>query len=72
MNTEITITLRSVTHAMKGKKLLAEKGIRATVVKSVRSDEGCGYGLSVSADTVDAAANILQKNRIRIVKIIRS
>ena len=71
MNTETTIVLRSVTHAMKGKKLLFENGIRSSIVKSVRSDEGCGYGLSVSASQVDAAADILQKNKVRIVKIIR-
>ena len=71
MNTEVIISLRSVTHAVKGKRLLLENGIRATVVKPSVSDEGCGYGLSVSASHVDAAADILQKNRIRIVKIVR-
>ncbi len=71
MNTEITIVLRSVTHAMKGKKLLYENGIRSVVVKPSHLEEGCGYGLSVSASHADAAAEILGKNKIRIVKIIR-
>lgn len=71
MNTEITIALRSVTHAMKGKRLLYENGIFARVVKPSHSEEGCGYGLSVPAFHADAAAEILQKNKIRTVKIIR-
>ena len=71
MNTEITIVLRSVTHAMKGKKLLYENGIRSAVVKPAHLEEGCGYGLSVSAVFADAAAEILEKNKICVVKIIR-
>lgn len=71
MNTEITIVLRSVTHALKSKKLLSENGIPARVVKPSDAEEGCGYGVSVSALHADAAAGILQKNRLRVVKMIR-
>ena len=71
MNTEITIVLRSVTHAMKGKKLLYENGIRSVIVKPSHLEEGCGYGLSVASAFADAAAEILAKNKVRIVKIIR-
>jgi len=72
MNTEIIIVLRSVTHAMKSKKILQSHGIPAYVVKPTESEEGCGYGISVSAMHADAASEILQKNRIRIVKITRN
>lgn len=71
MNTDITIVMRSVTHAMKGKRLLSENGIRSSVVKPSNTEEGCGYGLSVSAIYADAAAEILRKNRLRPVKMLR-
>ena len=71
MNTEITLVLRSVTHAMKGKRLLHEHGIRAEVVRPPQLDEGCGYGLSVSHANADAAAEILRKNSVRVSKILR-
>ena len=73
MNTEVTIVLRSVTHAMKGKKLLFANGIKGRVVKPSPSnaEQGCGYGIAVAASQVDAAVNILQKNRVPIVQINR-
>lgn len=72
MNAEVIIVLRSVTHAMKSKKLLRENGISAFVVKPPHSEEGCGYGVSVSALNADAATEILKKNRIRTVKVLRA
>ena len=72
MRADLYLFSHGYTKSRQAAKLLIENGIRTTVVKSVRSDEGCGYGLSVSASQVDAAASILQKNGVRIVKIIRS
>ena len=72
MNTEITLVLRSLTHTLKGKRLLLEQGIHAEVVRPPQLDEGCGYGLSVSVAHADAASEILRKNSVRVVKILRS
>ena len=73
MNTEITIVLRSVTHAEKSKKLLNSEGIKSRIVKPSPSvtGKGCGYGIAVAAPHADAAVGILKNNRIPIVKLTR-
>ena len=71
MNTEITIVLRSLTHAVKGQKLLLTSGIHCKIIRLSDLDEGCGYGISVSAPLADAAAKILKSNRIPVIKIMR-
>lgn len=73
MNTEITIVLRSVTYAEKGRKVLASEGIQARIIKPSPSvtGKGCGYGIAVAAPLADAAVGILKDNRIPIVKLAR-
>ena len=60
------ITLSSLTHAIKAKKLLSEYGIDARVVKpdTQRAEKGCGYGVSVDATVRESAEKLLRENGI--------
>ena len=61
---ETLITMRSLTHAMKAKKLLSEYGMEARVVKpdASRTEKGCGYGIYVSGDRYERAKSLLSEN----------
>ena len=63
---ETVIPLRSLTHAMKAKRLLVEHGISARIVKpdARRSEKGCGYGITVEAHYYENAVSLLNKNGI--------
>ena len=63
---EKVIVLRSLTHAIKAKKLLQEYGIDSRVVKpsQKRNDSGCGYGVSVYMERYGRAVAILNENGI--------
>lgn len=60
------ITLRSLTHSIKAKKLLYEYGIDTKVVKpdAQRAEKGCGYGLAVNPADKEQAENLLRANGI--------
>ena len=64
------IHVGSVTNAMRGKQLLEEQGIRAFLHRTSRPSEGdgCGYSLLVTG-SVNAAAQILQKRGVRVIRI---
>ncbi len=73
MNTETIISLRSVTHSLKAKKVLAENGINARAVKPPpQSGRGCAYGIALASTLVDRAVWILNTNKIPIVRVIKS
>ncbi|MBE6647965.1 MAG: DUF3343 domain-containing protein [Ruminococcaceae bacterium] len=61
--------LSSVTYALKGKKLLEENGIKASLVKSgnIKELRGCGYGLKVEYRERTKAEAILLESGIRII-----
>lgn len=58
------IVLRSLTHAIKAKKLLREYGIDARVVKpdNSRTEKGCGYGISLDRAVTERAITALNEN----------
>lgn len=62
------IMVSSVTYAIKGKELLNDYGIRASVERTPRksSKQGCGYSLYVPQRT-DEAENILRENGIKVL-----
>ena len=68
---ETVIALRSLTHAIKAKKLLREYGIDARVVKpnSERAEKGCGYGISLDREAAKRAEAILPENGISPLNI---
>lgn len=64
------IHVGSITNAMRGKKLLEERGIRAYVHRASNPPEGdgCGYSLLVT-DKVGQAESVLRKNGVRVVRV---
>ena len=66
MNTETILTLRSVTYAMRAKRLLEAHGIKTRVVKPEpsSSEHGCAYGVSVMSHLADSALILLRENKI--------
>ena len=62
------IMVSSITHAIKGRDLLRQRGIKAYVERTHagRDRVGCGYSISVDGDG-DAAEEILRGAGIKIV-----
>ena len=61
---ETVIPMRSLTHAIKAKKLLQEYGIEARVVKpdARNTEKGCGYGIAVFSERYERSKKILKEN----------
>lgn len=65
-----TVTMPSVTHAIKAKRMLASGGFRSEVRRASKvSDEGCTHVLIVNGDPRNVSA-FLNRNRIVYGKII--
>lgn len=62
--------VNSITYAMRGKSILEQNGIRATVERSTQKTarNGCGYALIVSKGA-DRAKQILQQNGVPIRQV---
>ena len=62
------IRVGSITHAMKGKDVLAENGYASTVKrnKSFGKNEGCGYVLYVSGDS-EEIIQLLKDNYVKVL-----
>lgn len=62
------IMVSSITYAMKGRQILAQKGIRSDIVRTPSKSRGssCGYSLFVPIKT-DEAQKILEANGIKVV-----
>ncbi len=59
------ITVGTVTHALKCRKLLSIKGIQAKLIKLDSSKiDGCSYGLEISVNDYYSAVVILRENDI--------
>lgn len=72
-NDEKIITLKSLTHAIKAKKLLREYGIDARVVRpnTSKTDKGCGYGIALEQYAAKKAEALLRENGISSLDIGR-
>ncbi len=61
------IVVSSVTYAMRGRELLAQRGFRAFVERIPKTAEtGCGYGIYVP-NGADEAELVLRENHIKIL-----
>lgn len=67
------IMLNSITYAYKARDFLFAEGINAYIerVPAHLRNNGCGYGLRVSAYDIDKAVSLLQKASYRIKDIIK-
>ena len=59
----------SITYAMKGRDLLIQNGLRATVerIPHVGGGAGCGYGINVP-DGLAEAESLLEEAGIRVLR----
>lgn len=65
------ILVNSVTHAIRGQKLLSQYGISSNIVRNIahNATRGCGFGLSVWADPL-MVQNILMRGGIKVLDIV--
>lgn len=65
------VTMPSVTHAIKARRILAKSGYRSEIKKSPHvSEGGCTHILIVNGDPVNVIA-FLNRNRIEYGKILK-
>lgn len=65
------ITVRSVTYAQRGERILTRAGIRCSVQRTPKwmEKQGCGYGLRVWTKDIRSAVSMLQEAQLPIRKI---
>ena len=65
------ITFRSVTFAQRAEKLLQQKNIRVTLMRTPRwmEEQGCGYALKLRTNQISVAVNLLRENRIHLRRV---
>ena len=65
------ITFRSVTYAQRGEKLLNQKGIRCSILRTPRwmEAQGCGYALKVWTKDVYPAVELLRESNVSVRRI---
>ena len=57
----ITLTVGSMTSAIKARKLLSLGGIKAKLIKLDEDKDGCKYALEIKCDNVYSSALILRQ-----------
>ena len=65
MKTDI-VTVKTITIGLKGKKVLAERGIKSSLVKIdfTKGQDGCQYGLKFNERDYRDVVSILKENGI--------
>lgn len=67
--TRLFIATKTVTHAMRCRDILRQKGFSAQVEKRTSLvQNGCGYGVTVRADK-EEVFKILMKNDVKVLRI---
>lgn len=71
MNTRV-IAQSSLTYAYKGEGILRQAGIPVKIIRlsSGQTVNGCGYGLSVPADSLSACISLLKQRGAFVGQII--
>ncbi len=66
----VYIHVGSITNAMRGKRLLEAKGVRAYVHRASNPPEGdgCGYSLLVT-EKAELAQKVLKSGGVRVVRV---
>lgn len=67
------ITVRSVTPAQRGERLLHRAGIDCALGRTSRKleEQGCGYGLQLGSDRLPEALALLRRENVPIRKVYR-
>lgn len=65
------ITFRSITFAQRGEKLLAQRNLRVSLMRTPRwmEEQGCGYALKLLSRDLVAVLKLLQESRIQWRKV---
>ena len=69
------IIARSVTYAQRIEHVLNRAGIRSLVFRApleVTKGEGCAYAVRLTSDALPAALELLRKNNLQNVRLVRS
>ena len=66
---KITLSVGSVTYAIKVKNLLRKNGINCTVTKIDFSESGCTHGVEIEGNDLLDSAAILRREGIRYTAI---
>ncbi len=68
----VIIATASQTYALKGSRLLSEKGIRSRVIRlrPSKARDGCTYGISLATDKREDAVRILLSGGVQYTEII--
>ena len=61
------ITFRSVTYAQRGEKLLNQKNVRASLLRTPRwmEEQGCGYALKIWTNDIRTIVKLLRENKVQ-------
>lgn len=65
------ITFRSVTFAQRAEKVLNQRGLRVTLMRTPRwmEEQGCGYALKLWTEEILPVVQLLRGNRIQMRKV---
>lgn len=65
------ITFRSVTFAQRAEKLLNQRGIRVSILRTPRwmEEQGCGYALKVWTNHISSVVEALRESKIQMRKV---
>ena len=65
------ITFRSVTYAQRAEKLLTQRGIRVSLMRTPRwmEEQGCGYALKLWSGDIAPVVKLLRENRLQLQKV---
>ena len=68
-----TVSLKSMTHAIKAKKALEEYFIDSEIVKldPTMTKKGCAYGVKFNCVNLDSANNAFKRFSIRYTELIK-
>lgn len=65
------ITFRSVTFAQRAEKLLNQKAVRVSLMRTPRwmEEQGCGYALKLWTNDILPVVKLLRENKIQLRKV---
>ena len=65
------ITFRSVTYAQRAEKLLNQRSIRVSLMRTPRwmEEQGCGYALKFWSKDIMPVVKLLRDNKIQLRKV---
>ena len=69
----VILTMKSMTYAMKGQRLLSRFNINSRIVylNPAQTQRGCAYGLEVNRQNLDQAIDILDKGKVKFSEVIK-